>query len=96
MRGTAEDHFDREHYCKNPIPHVRRVREPFGLLDIRPFFPGIESPTRGTIRISQCVFRGNAAMEAAFAAADTQELMDDIPNFIDHLMQMGILSHMRS
>ncbi|MBD5646574.1 MAG: EthD family reductase [Desulfovibrio sp.] len=92
--GTAQDRFDREYYCKNHIPHVRRVWEPFGLLDIRPFFPGIENAARGTICISQCVFRDKAAKDAAFAAPGTQELMDDITNFTDLTMQAGILNPM--
>lgn len=90
--GTGKDRFDRVYYCKNHIPHVRRVWEPFGLLDIRPFFPGIENEDLGTICISQCVFKDKSAMEAAFAAPGTQELMDDIPNFTDLPMQAGILS----
>lgn len=92
--GTAKDRFDRDYYCKNHIPHVREVWEPFGLLDIRPFFPGIESEAWGTICISQCVFRDKAAKEAAFAAPGTQALMDDIPNFTDLPMQAGILEPM--
>ena len=90
--GTSQDRFDREYYCKNHIPHVRRLWEPFGLLDIRPFFPGIESDKKGAICISQCVFRDKAAMDAAFAAPATKELMDDIPNFTDLPMDSGILT----
>ena len=92
--GTAKHRFDRDYYCKNHIPHVRKVWEPFGLLDIRPFFPGIESDAKGTVCVSQCVFRDKAAMEAAFAAPGTQALMDDIPNFTDLPMQAGILNPM--
>ena len=94
--GTSKDRFDREYYCKNHIPHVRKVWEPFGLLDIRPFFPGIESDKKGTICISQCVFRDKAAMDAAFSAPATKELMDDIPNFTDLPMNSGILTPMES
>ena len=94
--GTAKDRFDRDYYCKNHIPHVRKVWEPFGLLDIRPFFPGIGCDAKGTLCISQCVFRDKAAMEAAFAAPGTQALMDDIPNFTDLPMQAGILTPMEN
>ncbi|WP_165076563.1 MULTISPECIES: EthD family reductase [unclassified Desulfovibrio] len=92
--GTAKDRFDRDYYCNNHIPHVRKVWEPFGLLDIRPFFPGVESGATGTVCISQCVFRDKAAMEAAFAAPGTKALLDDIPNFTDLPMQAGIVSPM--
>lgn len=94
--GTGKDRFDRKYYCENHIPHVRRVWEPFGLLDIRPFFPGIESDAKGTVCISKCVFRDRAAMDAAFAAPVTRELMDDIPNFTDLPMNAGILTPLES
>lgn len=93
--GTAKDRFNRDYYCKNHIPHVRRVWEPYGLLDIRPFFPGIESEKKGTICISECVFRDKKAMESAFASPGTPELMADIPNFTDLPMQSGVLSPMQ-
>lgn len=73
---------------------MRRVWEPFGLLHIRPFFPARENTARGTVCISQCVFRDKAAMDAAFAAPVTQELMDDSPNFTDLPTQAGILNPM--
>lgn len=94
--GTRKDRFDRNYYCNNHIPHVRRVWEPYGLLDIRPFFPGIESESKGTICISECVFKDKSAMDAAFASPATPELMDDIKNFTDLPMQAGILSPMPS
>lgn len=94
--GTNKDRFDREYYCKVHIPHVRKAWEPLGLLDICPFFPGIKSDSMGTICISQCIFKDKAAMEAAFAAPVTRELMDDIPNFTDLPMSAGILTPMES
>lgn len=46
--------------------------------------------------ISQCVFRGKAAMEAPFAAPDTQALVDDVPNFADLPMQGRLPSPMEN
>lgn len=94
--GAVKDHFDRNSYCRGHGPHVKKVWEPQGLLDIGPIFPGIENGAKGAICMSQCVFRDATAMENAFAAPGTRELMDDIPNFTDLPMQGGILEPMES
>lgn len=58
------------------------------------FFPGIESDAKRTVCISQCIFRNREAMDAAFAAPATKELIDDIHNFTNLPMNSAILTQM--
>lgn len=77
--GTPQDHFDREYYVDVHLPLVMEAWHQYGLLSLNAFFPAVAQ--EGTLAICECVFRDEAAFEAAFASPEVSEVMDDVPRF---------------
>ena len=73
--GDAGTKFDRDHWINVHLPLVREAWEPYGLLSVGGFFPAGDGG--GLIAICPCVFRDEAAMQAALASAQTERVMDD-------------------
>lgn len=80
-QGDAQSRFDRDYYVTGHMPLVRRLWGPYGLEAAIAFFPAQVEP--GTIVVAELRFRDEAAMEAAFAAPETPEIMDDVARFTD-------------
>ncbi len=74
--GEADTKFDRDHWINVHLPLVREAWEPHGLLSTGGFFPSGDGG--GLIAICPCVFRDEAAMEAALASPATKRVMDDV------------------
>lgn len=81
--GTPQDRFDREYYCTKHLPMVEKAWKPHGLLSSRAFFPAQEFDAAGTVALCECVFKDEAAVDAAFASPETTELVSDLINFTD-------------
>ena len=78
-QGKANDHFDRHYYVEAHLPLVMKAWGQYGLLSAEAFYPAVEP--RNTIAICECVFRNEAAMNAAFASPEAAEVMADVPCF---------------
>ena len=76
--GNAGTQFDRDHWINVHLPLVREAWEPHGLLSAGGFFPSGDGG--GLIAICPCVFRDEAAMDAALASPATKRVMDDVKN----------------
>jgi len=74
--GDASTPFEREHWINIHLPLVRECWGPHGLQRIGGFFP--EGDGGGVIAIASCVFRDEAAMEAALASPETARVMADV------------------
>jgi uncharacterized protein (TIGR02118 family) len=74
--GDAETPFDREHWIKVHFPLVQECWGPYGLERLGAFFP--EGDGGGVIALATCVFRDQAAMEAALASPETVRVMADV------------------
>ena len=79
--GDAGARFDRDHWINVHLPLVREAWGPHGLLSAGGFFPSGDGG--GLIAICPCVFRDEAAMEAALASPETKRVMDDVKNVTD-------------
>ena len=75
--GDADTPFNRDHWINVHMPLVREAWGPHGLLSASGFFPADDSG--GLIAICPCVFRDEAAMEAALASSGTERVMADVP-----------------
>ncbi|WP_413741391.1 EthD family reductase [Sodalis sp. RH15] len=80
-QGAPESRFDRDHYVNEHLPLVMRSWQRYGLISATAFFPAIDQA--GTIAICECVFRDEAAVQAAFVSAETSAVMADVPRFTD-------------
>ncbi len=79
--GDAGTKFDRGHWINVHLPLVREAWGPHGLLSAGGFFPSGDGG--GLIAICPCVFRDEAAMEAALACPATRRVMDDVKKVTD-------------
>ena len=79
--GDAGTRFDRDHWINVHLPLVREAWGPHGLLSAGGFFPSGDGG--GLIAICPCVFRDEAAMQAALASLETKRVMDDVKNVTD-------------
>ena len=79
--GAAGTRFDRDHWIKIHLPLVREAWGPHGLLSAGGFFPSGDGG--GLVAICPCVFRDEAAMQAALASPETRRVMDDVKNVTD-------------
>ena len=79
--GDAGTKFDRDHWINIHLPLVREAWGPHGLLRVGGFFPSGDGS--GLIAICPCVFRDEAAMQAALASPQTKRVMDDVKNVTD-------------
>ena len=74
--GTADTPFDRDHWVNVHLPLVRECWGPYGLVRVDGFFPAGDGA--GLIAIAPCLFRDEAAMEAALASPETARVMADV------------------
>lgn len=74
--GTAETPFDRQHWINVHLPLVRDAWTKYGLDSVAGFFP--QGDGGGIIAIAPCVFRDEAAMNAALASQETASVMADV------------------
>ena len=79
--GDAGTKFDRDHWINVHLPLVREAWEPHGLESAAGFFPSGDGG--GLIAICPCVFRDEAAMEAALASTATKGVMADVKKVTD-------------
>ena len=80
--GPSKDRFNREYYRTKHLPRAAAAWKPYGLASIRGFFPSDSNDDQsGTVAICECVFQDDEAMEAAFSAPCTPDLIGDIPKF---------------
>ena len=79
--GDAGTEFDRDHWINVHLPLVRECWGPYGLESVGGFFPSGDGG--GLIAICPCVFRDEAAMEAALASPETARVMADVSNVTD-------------
>lgn len=75
--GLSTDRFDRDHYVNHHLPLVRDSWTKYGLVSARAFFPADDA--NGTIAVCECLFRDEAAVEAAFSSSETTAVMADVP-----------------
>ena len=74
--GHADTPFDREHWIDVHFPLVRECWGPYGLESLAGFFP--QGDGAGLIAVAICVFRDEAAMEAALASPETARVRADV------------------
>ncbi len=79
--GDAQTPFDRDHWINVHMPLVREAWGPHGLVSAAGFFPSGDGG--GLIAICPCVFRDEAAMNAALACPETERVMADVKNVTD-------------
>ena len=79
--GHAGTKFDRDHWINVHLPLVREAWGPHGLVSAAGFFPSGDGG--GLIAICPCLFRDEAAMEAALASPDTARVMADVKEVTD-------------
>ena len=79
--GDAQTPFDRDHWINVHMPLVREAWGPHGLVSAAGFFPSGDGG--GLIAICPCVFRDEAAMNAALACPETGRVMADVKNVTD-------------
>ncbi|MGU7811913.1 EthD family reductase [Burkholderia sp. AW49-1] len=80
-RRAAGTRFDSRYYAEQHIPLVDKAWKPYGLEYIDAFFPSREDSE--LIVVAMCRFRDRAALDAAFASAETASVMADIDAFTD-------------
>lgn len=80
-RGTPDTRFDRDYYVSRHLPLVMDAWRQYGLQELAAFFPAVGQ--EGTIAICECVFRDEAAVEAAFGSPQTPAVMADVARYTD-------------
>jgi len=80
-QGTPHTRFDRQYYVDHHLPLCMKAWQQYGLLSVSALYPAQEQP--GTIAICECVFRDEAAIEAAFTSPEVPEVMADVPRYTD-------------
>ncbi|MBW0448479.1 EthD family reductase [bacterium M00.F.Ca.ET.228.01.1.1] len=79
--GTPEDRFDRSYYVERHLPLVMQAWRRYGLEHVCAFFPALAEA--GTLAICECVFRDEAAIQAAFESDEAEQVMADVASFTD-------------
>jgi len=77
--GGPGDTFDHDHYVKEHLPLVMESWSRYGLLSLEAFHPAAAQGR--TLALCECVFRDEAAMEAAFASPEAARVMADVARF---------------
>lgn len=80
-QGTPATRFDRDYYVRRHLPLCMDAWGKYGLQQVTAFFPALDD--EGTIAICECVFRDEAAMDAAFSSPELPDVMADLPFFTD-------------
>ncbi len=79
--GDASTRFDRDYYVDVHLPLVLEAWRTHGLHSCAAFFPA--GGGDGLIAIAVCMFRDEAAVEAALASPETPRIMADVAKFTD-------------
>jgi uncharacterized protein (TIGR02118 family) len=74
--GDDDTPFNRRHWIDVHFPLVRNCWGPYGLESVSGFFP--QGDGGGLIAIAICIFRDQAAMEAALASPETARVLADV------------------
>ncbi|MGU7810723.1 EthD family reductase [Burkholderia sp. AW49-1] len=80
-RRAAGTRFDSRYYVDHHIPLVEKSWKPYGLEYVDAFFPARDDGE--LIVVAMCRFKDSAALDAAFASAETADVMADIDAFTD-------------
>ncbi len=80
--GGVGTRFDRDYWINVHLPLVRQAWGPYGLINVAGFFPS-GGNDGDLIAICPCVFRDEAAMDAALACPDTKRVMADVTHVTD-------------
>jgi len=80
-QGTPATRFDRDYYVTRHLPLCMDAWSKYGLQRVTAFFPALDE--EGTIAVCECVFRDEAAMDAAFSSPELPDVMADLPLFTD-------------
>ena len=75
--GDETTLFDKDYWIDIHLPLVRDCWGPYGLITAAGFFP--QGDGGGLVAIAPCVFRDEAAMQAALASPETARVMADVP-----------------
>lgn len=76
---SAGGHFDADYYVAQHLPLVREAWGPHGLDSIEAYFPA--GGEGDILAMAVCTFADQAAIDTAFAAPRTGEVMADVPNY---------------
>ncbi|MCA8271589.1 EthD family reductase [Burkholderia sp. AU30280] len=79
--GTPDERFDRSYYVEYHLPLVMQAWRRYGLERVAAFFPALTHV--GTVVICECIFRDEAAIEAAFGSPEAVQVMADVATFTD-------------
>lgn len=79
--GKAGDRFDRAWFVDRHLPLVMESWARYGLQELKALFPTVERD--GTVAICECLFRDEAAVDAAFGSPEARAVMDDVPKYTD-------------
>lgn len=71
--------FDRNYYVDRHLPIVMKAWKQYGLISAQAFFPSENAS--GTLAMCECLFRDEAAVEAAFSSKETPDVMADVARF---------------
>ena len=77
--GDTDAAFDRDYWIDSHLPLVRACWGPHGLVSVAGFFPSGDGC--GLVAVAPCVFRNEAAMQAALAAPESERIMADVAHF---------------
>jgi uncharacterized protein (TIGR02118 family) len=80
-QGTPQTRFDRDYYVKSHLPFCMESWQQYGLQTVSAFYPALDQG--GTIAICECVFRDEAAVEAAFNSPEVPAVMADVARYTD-------------
>lgn len=80
-QGSAAARFDRDLYVNRHLPLVLSLWGKYGLQSARAFYPAGDAD--GTVAVCECLFRDDAAVEAAFSSPETPEVMADVALFTE-------------
>ena len=80
-RRATGARFDARYYVEQHIPLVEKAWKPYGAEYVDTFFPARQDSEVAVVAMSR--FADRAALDAAFASAETADIMADIDAFTD-------------
>ena len=80
-QGTPQTRFDRDYYVKHHLPLCLQSWRQYGLQSVTAFYPALDQ--HGTIAICECVFKDEAALDAAFNSPEAAAVMADVARYTD-------------
>lgn len=76
---SEDGHFDADYYVSHHLPLVREAWGPHGLDSIEGYFPAGDEGD--ILAMAVCTFANQSAIDTAFAAPRTDEVMADVANY---------------